>query len=279
MVEFSGDQLSVKRFLRVHAGKFYVYVLSRPDGRPFYVGKGMNGRAFEHEAEARRNHPVGESNPFKCNVIRKIIRDGAAVLYEIDSVYEQDQQALCLEREAVLISKYKRLHEGGVLTNLAGGLGSMSGAAPFSLDRHAATLSGEPENNPDRAILNRLLQGIGPVSSVPVKPVRQMSRVLPTEPHPNPRTPSLRCAYALIASASATGSRLLPETSVPRAFTYQGVDAIIENGVSRDLIKAGMASLVRSNNPHTESFRLSESQIDLLVGLYGKEGLVERGLL
>lgn len=145
MVEFSGDQSSAKRFLRAHTGKFYVYILSRPNGRPFYVGKGMNGRAFEHEAEARRNHPVGESNPFKCNVMRKIIRDGAAILYEIDSFYEQDQQALCLEREAMLISKHKRLHEGGVLTNLAGGLGNTSGAAPFSLDRHAATLSGEPE--------------------------------------------------------------------------------------------------------------------------------------
>ncbi len=185
----------------------------------------------------------------------------------------------CLEREATLISKHKRLHEGGVLTNLASGLGNMSGAAPFSLDRHAATLSGEPENNAERAILNRFLQGIGPVSSVPVKPARQISRVLPTEPHPSPRRPSLRCAYALIASASATGIRLVPETSVPRAFTYQGVDAIIENGVSRDLIKAGMASLVRSSDPHSESFRLSEPQIQLLVGLYGKDRLVERGLL
>ena len=30
--------------------------------------------------------------------------------------------------------------------------------------------------------------------------------------------------------------------SLPRAFTYQGIDAIIENGVSRDLVKAGTPS-------------------------------------
>lgn len=279
LAEFLGSRAGAEQFLRTHLGKFYVYLLCRPDGRPFYVGKGLNRRAFEHEAEARRNHPIGERNPFKCNVIRKIIREGGTVLYQIDAMYEQDQEALCLERESILISEHKRLHEGGILTNLAGGLGNVSGAAPFSLERHAATLSGEPHQNPERAILNRFLQSIGPVSSVPVKPTSQISRVLPTDPHPSPRAPSLRCAYALIASASATGTRLVPEMSIPRAFTYQGIDAIIENGVSRDLVKAGMASLIRCADARGEMFRLSESQIALLVDLYGKAGLVERGLL
>src|SRR5690606_32317683 len=104
-----------------------------------------------------------------------------------------------------------------------GGLGSASGSAPHSLQRHAATLSGEPDDNPERATLNRFLQAIGPVQSVPVKPIRQISRILPTTPHPSPRSPTLRCAYALIASASAHALRLTPDVHVPRAFQFEGV--------------------------------------------------------
>lgn len=276
--EFEGSRFDADRLLKGRPGRFYVYVLCRPDGRPFYVGKGINRRAFEHELEALRNHPLGESNPIKCNVIRKIVRDGVAITYRIDSFYEQDQEIRCLEREAALILEHRRLHEGGILTNLAGGLGNMSGAAPFSLERHAATLSGEPDDNPDRATLNRFLRGIGPVSSVPIKPLRQISRILPTTPHPNPRSPSVRCAYALIASASATGKRFVPDVSVRRTFIYQGVEAIIENGVARDILKAGLADLVAATNPRDEEFRLSAAQVAVLVSLYGKDELAERGL-
>lgn len=276
---FEGDRTGTDAFLKGHPGRFYVYLLCRPDGRPFYVGKGSNRRVFEHEAEALRNHPIGESNPFKCNVIRKILREGGAIRYRIDAVFDPEAQALCLEREAALILEHRRLHEGGILTNLAGGLGSMSGPAPLSLGRHAATLSGEPDDNPERATLNRFLLGIGPVSSVPIKPTRQISRVLPTTPHPSPRSPTLRCAYALIASACATGTRLAAGVSVPRAFTYQEVEGIIENGVARDILKAGMASLVPAEDPMRERFELSGTQIRTLEGIYGRSALVERGLV
>src|SRR3546814_18629440 len=79
---FDGNRENADRYLKSLAGRFYVYVLYRPDGRPFYVGKGQNRRALEHEAEARRAHPFGESNPFKCNVIRKIIRKGGGIKSE-----------------------------------------------------------------------------------------------------------------------------------------------------------------------------------------------------
>jgi hypothetical protein len=45
---------------------FYVYILFREDGRPFYVGKGSNGRSLEHEREARRG--VGR----RFSIIRKM---------------------------------------------------------------------------------------------------------------------------------------------------------------------------------------------------------------
>src|SRR3546814_4634134 len=75
--------------------------------------------------------------------------------------YEMSDELKCLKREAALITQYKRLHEGGPLTNLAGGVGNLSGSSPFSLERHAATLSGSPANNPERATLNRFLLSIG----------------------------------------------------------------------------------------------------------------------
>lgn len=276
---FRGNREEADTFLRAIKGSYYVYVLARPDGRPFYIGKGINQRALDHEAEARRHHPFGETNPIKCNVIRKILREGGAVQYCIDTTYEPQDQLRCLEREALLIKTHGRLHEGGCLTNLAGGLGNLAGAAPISLERHANTLSGEPADNPQRAILNRFLQSIGPVGSVPVKPIKQLGRILPTTPHPQARSPTTRCAYALIASASASGLVFKPDVMIPRAFTHQGVEAVIENGVARDILKAGMATLVAHPNPAAERFRLSANQNALIQRLVGLDSLVARGLI
>lgn len=276
---FEGSRVNVEQFLASIGNSYYVYTLCRPDGRPFYIGKGTKRRVLDHEAEARRHHPVGESNPFKCNVIRKIIRDGGNVLYRIDSIYETAEQQLCLEREAALIKEHGRLHEGGYLTNLAGGVGNLSGAAPFSLARHAATLSGTPEDNPERAALNRFLQSIGPVDSVPVKPLHQIAKVLPTTPHPSPRKPTPRCAYALIASASAWALRLEGGVRIPRTFNYEGVRAVIENGVARDILKARMANLVAHKDPCLEEFALTAAQVADIILLVGREELAKRGLI
>lgn len=276
---FEGNRESAARFIQSIPRRYYVYVLARPDGSPFYVGKGQGKRLLEHEAEARRHHPFGETNPFKCNVIRKILREGGSVVYRVVDVFDQEKQSACLELEAKLIREFRRLHEGGCLTNLAGGLGNFSGAAPSSIERHTQTLSGEPEGNPERAILNRFLQGIGPVGSVPIKPVAQMSRILPTTPHPNARSATPRCAFALIAAAVASGCVLVPGVHIPRAFEYGGVRAIIENGVARDILKAGMATLHTDSGPSSERFVMDEEQLRLLIVLVGGDALAARGLL
>jgi hypothetical protein len=65
---FIGPREKLEAFLSAVTDQTYVYVLCRPDRTPFYVGKGVHRRVFAHEAEARQNHPIGESNPFKCNV-------------------------------------------------------------------------------------------------------------------------------------------------------------------------------------------------------------------
>ena len=93
---FSGHREGAYSFVTKQPEGYYVYVLCRPDGRPFYIGKGKGNRLIQHELEALRDHPIGESNPFKCNVIRKIRREGADILYQIDSWYPLDSEQACL---------------------------------------------------------------------------------------------------------------------------------------------------------------------------------------
>ena len=46
------DVIGIRAALQNHH-PHYVYVLCRPLGEPFYVGKGVNFRALQHEADAR----------------------------------------------------------------------------------------------------------------------------------------------------------------------------------------------------------------------------------
>jgi hypothetical protein len=90
--------------------KYYVYVLARPDGRPFYVGKGTRYRIAFHEWEARMGHKC-----HKCNVIRKIWKNGGAVRRFIILQTADEQEALSYEQD--LIAFYGRDY----LTNLTSG--------------------------------------------------------------------------------------------------------------------------------------------------------------
>jgi hypothetical protein len=117
-------------------------------------------------------HPNGpRSNSHKLNVIRSVWRGGGQVVYEIDLVCEDAASAY--GREAELISAWRRLHEGGPLTNRALGGGMDAEPSPFSKARHSATLAGEPADNPERALLNRFVLSIGPMESVVIKPAGQ----------------------------------------------------------------------------------------------------------
>ncbi|HSH79779.1 MAG TPA: GIY-YIG nuclease family protein [Herpetosiphonaceae bacterium] len=96
--------------------RFYVYVLCRPDGRVFYVGKGLERRFRQHKWEAARGHRC-----HKCNVIRKIWRDGGQVRCYILLETDNEQEAFAYERE--LIALYGREN----LVNLTDGGEGQSG--------------------------------------------------------------------------------------------------------------------------------------------------------
>lgn len=112
---------------------------------------------------------------------------------------------------------------------------------------------------------------------MPVKPLLQI-RLQHSEPHTQPRTPSLRCAYALVASAGANDVLLVDGAEIPRRFKYDGVEGVLENGVCRDILKAGMASLRPHSNPANEVFLLNRSQLDLLSSVFAIQRLKQMGL-
>lgn len=91
---------------------YYVYILFRPDGRPFYVGKGQRNRMHQHEVEARKGHDC-----YKCNTIRKIWSEGGSVFKT--KVFETHDEADAYQMEARVISAIgldllANVKEGGI---------------------------------------------------------------------------------------------------------------------------------------------------------------------
>jgi hypothetical protein len=272
---FSGNRAQCKEFARGIDG-WYVYILRRPDGRPFYIGKGKGDRAFHHENEAR--HPNDRrSNPFKLNVIRETKKAGGEVVYEIDLIAVTEQPALA--REMLLISTFKRLHEGGPLTNLDPGGGSSSGSAPISKERHSATLAGEPEDNPERATLNRFVLNIAAMKSVVLKPIGQFI-ARPTLRYPEKSMSlSLRQAAALVASAVANEISLDAACRIPRRVCVDGIAGLIENGVACDILTSGSGTVVPAQDPSDECFDLTAEQARKIVRLVGLRKCVDLGAI
>ncbi len=294
-VAFQGNRQSAKEFLRVLPdGVFYTYLLMTPDRLPFYAGKGKGLRLLNHETEALRATAIYKSNPFKCNTIRKIVNAGNEIIYCVDRIFGDDETD-CLRREEELISLYKRRCDGGVLTNLAPGLGSQSSRDPLSAERHSATLAGVVQGNPERTTLNLFLQSLGTVSSVPIKPLREYrSRLVGAYPSPKPlKTATLRNGLTIVASILASGLKVRAGVIVPRKFSIapelenwplelpppESVEGIIENGAASDILKLGLVTLVSADTPENEAFSMDAIQARRLEDLVGRSYLIEWDLL
>jgi len=107
-----------------------VYILS-DFGIPFYVGKGSSkDRAYSHERYAISNNKdhlgyglTKDYNPRKTRKIRKILREGRYIEYNI---IECDAESAAFDLEISLIKKYGRhgIDKNGILTNIhPGGIG------------------------------------------------------------------------------------------------------------------------------------------------------------
>src|SRR4051812_7672388 len=96
--------------IKSNPARFYVYVLSRVDGTPFYVGKGQGKRIADHECYAKnglRGHRLA--------IIRGIWESGGDVAYTLVGHFDNEGDAFAQERR--LISEMGRRTHGGVLTN------------------------------------------------------------------------------------------------------------------------------------------------------------------
>jgi hypothetical protein len=94
--------------------EFYVYVLVKPSGQPFYAGKGRAQRLSKHEREAKsgvRSH--------RHSIIRNIWDGGGVVLYRLEGHFSDEVAAFAAEKR-VIAAIGRRAH-GGPLVNLTDG--------------------------------------------------------------------------------------------------------------------------------------------------------------
>ncbi|KRQ01292.1 hypothetical protein AOQ73_18225 [Bradyrhizobium pachyrhizi] len=265
------DAIGIRTALQDHH-PFYVYVLCRPSGEPFYVGKGVNFRCLQHEADARTTKALTH----KLNVIRSLHSQGQAVAYRIDSSYPDEAGAL--SRERTLIAEIGR-HDLklGPLTNQTDGGEGISNPSEESRQRRRDSLWGDAED-PERQTINRWFQKLTPVKSVPIKPAATFTRAAGLWKNDDTIGMKPRQAGAIIATALANRVLLEPNCLLPRRLEVEGTEYIIENGVGRDMVSNGMIE-VHEATPTRETLKLTAAGHAFVVQTFGKSTLIDAGLV
>ena len=116
-----GSVAEVLAWIRANDPAFYVYVIRKPDGEPFYVGKGKGRRVAVHEEHARTKR-----RSKKLSVIRGIWNLGMQPIYELAVACETERAAA--DMEVKLIGAFGRKDKGlGTLLNLTDGGEGVSG--------------------------------------------------------------------------------------------------------------------------------------------------------
>jgi len=116
---------------------FYVYVLARPDGRPFYVGKGTGKRIYKHDSEARSGHKC-----LKCSTIRKIWKSGGEVQRYVIFTTNDEAEALAYEIRAIALYGRENLTNE---TDGGEGVTNLSEEARVKIGRASRQMWSDPE--------------------------------------------------------------------------------------------------------------------------------------
>jgi hypothetical protein len=260
--------------LRSIGAPFYVYVLHKPDGTPFYVGKGVGLRVLHHVREAR-NRTTRLTH--KLNTIRAIERRGGIISYSVSGVFDDEAEAH--RREMMLIGQIGRYDLGlGPLTNQTDGGEGGSNPSQESRSRRASTLAGDDAASEERRAANRFFKELLDVGSVPIKQLGSLT-FEPLTAHPSARKPTARQAAALAASALTNRVLIEVDARLPRRITFEGFDGLIENGVGRDILKSGLAELAEVTVPEDEVFVLTTSGVAAIRAFIPADILISGGVL
>lgn len=198
---------------------FYVYALARPvrikrqlEWRVFYVGKGKGRRVFDHENEAKSGHQC-----HKCNIIRKVWREGGEIQRYVLLTTENEQEAFDYERELIAFHGRENL-----CNHTDGGEGS-SNPSDETRARMSETHKGRPHSEEHRQRISQSNTGKKHDPSI-IERLRNIARNRSSE-H--------------LARISEANSRFTPEDviEIRRKAQYQSITSIArEYGVSHSII-------------------------------------------
>ena len=267
------NRTELTAILRASKNKHYVYVLRRESREPFYVGKGFGNRVLCHEIEAKNPNNLN----YKVNIIRALWKSGGKIFYDIDCFCDDALSALMRKRELIAAFGRHDVKKGPLANLLDGGEGPSNPSEESKL-KHSATLAGI-DGLSERAIGNRFLHKLWPnLRSAPVKP---LSEFTPEHIAPNREKMNLtsRQAAALAASAISLRTLLEARASLPRTFLIEGSRYCVENGVGRDILVSGMASLNAGADPEDDVFVLTKAGFDFVPISVDRNMLLDAGVL
>jgi hypothetical protein len=263
----------IREAIRNRMDFFYVYILRRPNGSPFYVGKGKNDRVFNHESAAINT----TAKSYKLNIIRAIKRENHSVRYEISSFHQYEAEAH--QRECLLIKQIGRHDLGtGTLANLTDGGEGAVNLSEESKQKHRDTLYGTTGED-ERSIANRFFMKLMSVESVTIKPLKSY-KPEPLSPMNKPlKNFTPRMAASLAASAIANRVILEEGCILPRLLMLGDSEYVIENGVGKDILKVDMAALIPARLPKNESLRLNRHGLEYILKTIDRNLLLDAGVL
>jgi hypothetical protein len=217
---------------------FYVSVLFRETGEPFYVGKGANGRWLKHEFDAR-NGAAGH----RFSIIRKIQARGLEVLKV--KLHEGLTEAVAHEYEIALIAAIGRRHEGGPLANETAGGEGASDPSPEAREKIGARTRGK-KHSPEHA--TKLAASLAKLNASPGH-IAKVAAANRGKKH----SPATRAKL----SASNRGKKLSTETRAKMSAASRGKEKSPEHRAkiaaanrARNL-KLAEANRGRKNSPET----------------------------
>jgi hypothetical protein len=270
--EFLTDVAVVRSQLR-GSKPFYVYVLHRPNGEAFYVGKGVADRILHHEAEARNTSRLTH----KLNVIRSIQRAKTRIHYRLDSFYDDEVEALARERYLIRTIGRHDLRLGPLTNQTDGGEGT-SNPSEESRQKRRESLWGDGAEDFERKIANTYFQKLTSVRSVTLKPASTFKRVTGLQRNRAKLAMSLRQAATLVASAINNRVLLEQGALLPRRLHVEGVEFVVENGVACDMLSSDMVVLA-DETPTKEVMKLTHAGYKYVVRELGAPFLIDAGIL